>query len=216
METLMTPPRPMCPSCKVRLDKIRLSESGAKYGCDKCGKWFVSGQLAPADGDPPAVAGAPGNQLQPLEPPELHGLTKRSIILGLKSATLLEAVGELVPKALHGTGKAFSRSSEIADTLKKQAAGGASEFHKGLVFLHMRLDDLQEKRAAMGISADGLSPGSAVGDKVFVVALFLRPSREPGYDVPLWTRRKLCNERAVYKLRTAPDLDAVLRILRSI
>ncbi|MBI4375121.1 MAG: hypothetical protein HY549_01600 [Elusimicrobia bacterium] len=137
-----------------------------------------------------------------------------SVVLELKSRGLAQAVDELVPKALQGT-KVFLKSAQIAKNLQGNLGYGAVEFRRGLAFLHAKVDELSEPRASLGISQDGLDPGVRAQERVFVVVLFLKPPRDPGFEVPLWARRKLCNERTIYRLRTAPDLDAVLHILRS-
>lgn len=202
----------VCPTCRSRPNKIRLSPSGSQYGCGKCGKWFGPGggeaREEPATDPPPREA-----EDERGEPADgTYGLTKVSIALGLKARALPEAVDELVPKALQGT-KAFLKSAEIAKALKENMGYGAVEFRRGLAFLHHRVDALSEPRASLGIARDGLDPGIRVQERIFVVALFLKPARDPGFEVPLWARRKLCNENAIYKLRTAENLDAVLQVL---
>lgn len=174
---------------------MRLTPAGSQYECGKCGKWFKAGEI------------------QPEPQPSPQGLTKMSVALGLKSRALSEAVDELVPKALQGT-RSFLRSAQIAKDLQRNLGNGAVEFCRGLAFLYMRLDGLAEPRASLGISRDGFEPSVCMQERVFVVILFLKPVRDPGPDIPLWARKKLCSEGTIYKLRTAPDLDSVLRILQ--
>lgn len=201
----------VCPACQSRPTKIRLSPAGSKYGCEKCGKWFGAGDGKPAD--EPATESPPVSRGGQDElPGGAYGLTKVSIVLGLKSRTLSEAVDEVVPKALHGT-KAFVKSAEIAAALKGNLGYGAVEFRRGLAFLHQGVEELDAPRASLGISRDGLDPGVRSQERIFVVALFLKPARALGFDIPLWARRKLSDERTIYKLRTAADLDAVLQAL---
>ncbi|MCX5794394.1 MAG: hypothetical protein NTY77_02715 [Elusimicrobia bacterium] len=136
-----------------------------------------------------------------------------SIILPLKSATLRDALDELVPKALHGAGDIILRSAKIAESLKKGLDLRSVEYHPGLAFLHHRLRESVGQRVALGISPVGLQPEGDIENRIFVVALFLRPIREPGYDIPLWARRTMCNDKTIYQLRTAPDADTVLKVL---
>ncbi|MBI5244079.1 MAG: zf-TFIIB domain-containing protein [Elusimicrobia bacterium] len=205
------PLRSVCPICKTVLSKIRFSDMESEYGCEKCGKWFTSSDL-PQREDAPLRR---PRESRLASPPGLLGLTKISIILNLKSASLTEAVQELVPKALHGTGNAFLESAKIAGALGEGIADGRCvEFHKGLAFLHLRVDELRESRAAVGVSADGLSAGGNAQGRVFVAALFLKPRLESGGDVPHWARKKFSDERTIYRLRTASDLEAVFKLLQ--
>lgn len=214
MSTTMSKRNLVCPGCQSRPNKIRLSPAGPQYGCGRCGKWFGPGgsQTKEEPSSNPSSGQPEGEQGKPSE--DSSGFTKVSIALGLKSRTLLEAVDELVPKALHGT-KAFLKSAETAKALKANLGYGAVEFRHGLAFLHHRSEEFAESRASLGISRDGLDPGVHIQQRIFVVALFLKPSRDPGFDIPLWARRKLCNERTTYRLRTATDLAVVLGILQS-
>jgi len=136
-----------------------------------------------------------------------------SIILPLKSATLRDAVDELVPRALHGAGDIILRSAKIAESLKKGLNLRSVEYHHGLAFLHHRLREAPGQRMALGISPDGLQPEGSAAGRIFVVALFLKPPREPGCDIPFWARKIMCNDRMIYKLRTAPDIPTVLKEL---
>jgi hypothetical protein len=117
-----------------------------------------------------------------------------------------------VPKALHGAGDAFLHSARIAESLKKGLTLQSVEYHHGLAFLHHRLKESPGPRMAMGISPNGLQPEAGGDARIFVVALFLRPTREPGYDIPLWARRTMCNDKMIYQLRTAPDIPAALKV----
>jgi hypothetical protein len=72
-----------------------------------------------------------------------------SIILPLKSATLRDAVDELVPKALHGAGDIILRSAKITESLKKGLNLRSVEYHHGLAFLHHRLRESRENRKCM-------------------------------------------------------------------
>jgi hypothetical protein len=148
-------------------------------------------------------------------PHGVQGSGKIRIILGLKSASLSEAVDELVLKALLGT-KNSPRSAQIAKDLRRNLGYGAVELRRGLAFIHQRVDKLTEPRASLGISREGLDPGVRLQEKIFVVVLFLKPAHDFGFDIPLWARKKFCSERTSAQLRTATDLDAVHRILLSI
>lgn len=211
MGPAVTNRRSLCPVCRSRLDRIRLSSTGSQYGCGKCGKWFRTDEIQ-ADRDALPAKTPPSAQAEPAS--DSHALTKASIILGLKSRALPEAVDELVPKALQGT-PTFLKSSEIAHALREDLGFDSVEFRRGLAYLHRSVDVLLEPRAALGISRDGLDPGARIRERVFVVALFLKPAREAGFAIPLWARRKLSNERTIFKLRKAADVDAVLQILQS-
>ncbi|MDD5629694.1 MAG: hypothetical protein PHU21_11555 [Elusimicrobia bacterium] len=140
-------------------------------------------------------------------------LSHNSIVLPLRSATLKDAVDELVPKALHGAGDIVRSSAKIAESLKKGLSLRSVEYHRGLAFLHHRLKEAPAARMALGIAPDGLEADGAPGGRVFVVALFLKPTREPGYDIPPWARKTMCSERMVYRLRTAADVGAALQAL---
>jgi hypothetical protein len=136
-----------------------------------------------------------------------------SILLPLRSTTLGESVDELVPKALHGAGDIILKSAKIAESLKKGLDFQSVEYHHGLAFLHHRLSKSPGPRMALGISPNGLHSSENSGARIFVVALFLRPLHEPGYDIPLWARRTMCSDKMIYQLRTASDISAVLHVL---
>lgn len=212
MTATMSKRQSVCPGCQTRPNRMRLTPAGSQYGCGKCNKWFEAGEIKPQDTTPASEPPPGESQAEP--PRGLQGLTKMSVILGMKSRALLDAVEELVPKALQGT-KAFLKSAQIAKNLQGSLGYGAVEFRRGLAFLHLRIEELAEPRASLGISRDGLDPGVRVQERVFVVVLFLKPARDPGFDIPLWARKKLCNERTIYKLRTATDLDAVFQVLQA-
>lgn len=195
----MTEQRRRCPECRTALDKVRWLESGSEYGCGSCGKWFTPDQLT-----------------QPVESLGIPGLSRMNVVLGLRATTLAGSVRELIPKALHGTGKAFLKSAEIAKSLGEGISEGSDvEFHQGMAFIHSRVEELHEARWALGVSADGLSHQGAAPARVSVVVLFLWPSRSNGCGVPHWARKKFCDERTIYRLRKAQDLAAVFQALRS-
>jgi hypothetical protein len=154
-----------------------------------------------------------GLRIPPADSKHDPRFSPNSIILPLKSATLREAVDELVPRALHGAGDIILRSAKIAESLKKGLSLRSVEYHRGLAFLHHRLRESPGQRMALGISPDGLQPEGDIENRIFVVALFLRPMREPGYDIPFWARKTMCNDKMIYQLRTAPDIPTVLQVL---
>ena len=194
--------RHLCPVCGKVLGLARVSSGGTKFGCRSCGNWFLSDVMQ-------------GEKSHPSQTESTHTpkFSPNSIILPLKSATLRDAVDELMPRALHGAGDIILRSAKIAESLKKGISLRSVEYHRGLAFLHHRLRESPGQRMAMGISPDGLQPEGSTDGRIFVVALFLKPTREPGYDIPLWARKIMCNDRMIYKLRTAPDIPAVLKEL---
>lgn len=202
----------LCPKCGTRPSRMRLTPAGSQYGCARCDVWLEAGEVRPRAVKPPPEPADGGVPPEPSD--EVPGLTKMSVILRLKSRALGPAVDELVPRALHGT-KAFLKCGAIAKDLRGSLGFGAVEFRRGLALLHARVEDLAEPRASLGISRDGLDPDAGVQERVFVVVLFLKPAREPGFDIPLWARRKLSNEHAIFKLRTADDLDVVFKVLRT-
>ncbi|MBI4424436.1 MAG: hypothetical protein HY554_11940 [Elusimicrobia bacterium] len=214
MERSHSRPRRSCPSCDGPLDKIGLSPSGSRIGCGKCGAWVAAPRTVGPDA-PPAAPRPEGEEDPSSSPVGLHGLTKASIVLGLRSGAVADAIDELVPRALYGLGSAFQSRVEIAKTLREGLeSGGRVELHRGLAFLHLRVAELPEERAALGISPDGLGSGLASPERVFVVCLFLKPPRGAG-SMPAWARRRLCDEKTIYRLRTASTVDAVIGILRS-
>jgi len=162
-----------------------------------------------------ADKGDPGRKPRPSQPgaAPAQRFSPNSIILPLQSATLRDAVDELMPKALHGAGDVFLKSAKIAESLKKSLGPRCVESHHGLVFIHHRLKDISGPRMALGISPTGLQPEGEGGTAVFVAALFLSPLHEQGGDIPLWAKKTMCDERMIYQLRTAPDLAAVLALL---
>jgi hypothetical protein len=192
----------LCPVCGKVLGLARWSSIGAEFGCRQCGNWFQSDVMR---GEGSRVPQAGSTQAPRFDP--------NSIILPLRSATLRDAVDELVPRALHGAGGIILRSAKIAESLKKGLNLRSVEYHHGLAFLHHRLRESPGPRMALGISRDGLQPEGSIETRIFVVALFLRPVREPGYDIPLWARRTMCNDKMIYQLRTAPDMATVLKVL---
>ena len=194
--------RHLCPVCGTVLGLARWSSAGTEFGCRQCGNWFQ-----------PDVMRGEGMRAPQAGATNAPRFSPHSIILPLKSATLSDAVAELVPRALRGAGDIFLRSAKIAESLKKGLNLRAVEYHHGLAFLHHRLRESPGQRMALGISPDGLQPEGNIETRIFVVALFLRPMREPGYDIPLWARRTMCNDKMIYQLRTAPDITAVLEVL---
>ncbi|MCX5795217.1 MAG: hypothetical protein NTY77_06980 [Elusimicrobia bacterium] len=192
----------LCPVCGKVLGLARLSSSGTEFGCRQCGNWFQSD-----------VMRDDGFRVSHAESTQAPRFSPNSIILPLKSATLRDAVDELVPRALHGAGDIFLRSARIAESLKKGIDLRAVEYHRGLAFLHHRLRESLGQRMALGISRNGLQPEGDIENRIFVVALFLRSTREPGYDIPIWARRTMCNDKMIYLLRTAPDVTTVLQVL---
>ncbi|MCR4296273.1 MAG: hypothetical protein NUW21_12115 [Elusimicrobia bacterium] len=134
--------------------------------------------------------------------------------MGLESGSLMEAVGELVSRALQGT-KAFHKRVQIAKDLRGNLGYGAVELRRGLAFIRQRVEKLAEPHAALGISRDGLDPEVRLQGRVFVVVLFLKPAQDFGFDIPLWAMKKFRAESTIRKLRTAPDPGAVSRILRA-
>jgi hypothetical protein len=190
-----------CPVCGGVLGLARWSDIGTEFGCGQCGNWFHSDVIR--DG---ADRSSPGESQNGAR------FSPSSILLPIKSVTLREAVDELVPKALHGTGDVFLHSAKIAESLKKGLDLQSVEYHHGLAFLHHRLRESSGHRMALGISPNGLQGEGGSESRIFVVALFLRSTREPGYDIPLWARRSMCNDKMIYQLRTAPDIPAVLKV----
>jgi hypothetical protein len=190
-----------CPVCGKVLGLARWSDVGTEFGCSQCGNWFQSDVIR----DKPAR----GPQAEAADVPRFNA---NSILLPLRSATLRDAVDELVPRALHGAGDIIRRSAKIAESLKQGLNLQSVEYHHGLAFLHHRLKESPGPRMAMGISPNGLQPEGGSDARIFVVALFLRPLREPGYDIPLWARRTMCNDKMIYQLRTAPDITWVLKV----
>lgn len=190
-----------CPVCGKVLGLARWSDVGTEFGCAQCGNWFHSDVIRDGAARLPQAAAAEGSRFGP-----------NSILLPLKAATLREAVDELVPKALHGAGDIILKSAKIAESLKKGLDLQSVEYHHGLALLHHRLRESTGPRMALGISPNGLQSEEDAGSRIFVVALFLRPAREPGYEIPLWARRTMCNDKVIYQLRTAPDIPAVLKV----
>ncbi|MFA5138988.1 MAG: hypothetical protein WC728_07135 [Elusimicrobiota bacterium] len=139
----------------------------------------------------------------------LSGLSRMSILIGLGPIDLAEAAKRLVPKALHGAGKVFSRSAEISKTLAQGIEDGSCiESHRGAALLHLRVEGLAEPRAALGISSEGMGP-----ERVYATALFLSPKGAAGSGIPHWARKKLFDEKTLYRLRTAADLESVCGVL---
>jgi mannitol/fructose-specific phosphotransferase system IIA component (Ntr-type) len=169
--------------------------------------------LRPEDQKAPAPSER-GRQWSAGKAADAVGLDPASILLGLGPITLGEAVDALVPKALHGAGKAFQRGPEIAADLRQAMRQSALEFHRGLALLHARVADLTERRLALGVSNEGIATGDAAQERVFAVLVSLIPAGRPGYDIPLWARKTLCSERTIYQLRKAQDAAEVLRILK--
>ncbi|MBI4678008.1 MAG: PTS sugar transporter subunit IIA [Elusimicrobia bacterium] len=192
-------PAALCPGCGLPLDKARLSDSVSTYGCSRCGKWF-----------PREDAGVPGPA------PGFKALAKTPIVIGLACASLADAAQILVPKALHGSGKVAAKSADIAEEVREGIKLSSLELREGLAFIHHRVAGISERRLALGISHDGIPTGSSIQERVYIVFLSLMPENRPGYEVPLWSRRKLCNQQTIYRLRKAPDVDTVLSILKGL
>jgi hypothetical protein len=190
----------LCPVCGKILGLARWSSEGTEFGCRQCGNWFQSDVMRAEAGRGPQT-----------EPGAVPRFGPNSIILPLRSATLRDAIDELVPKALHGAGDIILKSAKIAESLKKGLGVRSVEYHHGLAFLHHRLRESPGQRMALGIAPTGLQAEEGVEARIFVVALFLRPVREPGYEIPLWARRIMCNDKMIYQLRTAPDISAVVK-----
>lgn len=142
------------------------------------------------------------------------GMTKSSIVLGLKARFLADALVELVEAALHGAGAGFLKRSELTQRLQRRLDDESVELHHGVALVHLRCKELQETKSALGISRDGIEPFGMFPDRIFVVALFLHPRDHAGDCIPKCAREALTNEHVVYELRTARDQDAALRALQ--
>jgi hypothetical protein len=147
------------------------------------------------------------------EPASLSALRPDSIILPLNSTTLRGSLDELVPAALHGGGRFFLRSAEIADAIEGGGGLRGEAPHRGLAVLIQAVEGLPEPRLALGIAPHGLETEADDGGRAFVVLVLLRPATQGGDRVPAWVRRTFCSDRTLYKLRTAEDAASALRAL---
>ena len=192
----------LCPVCAGVLGLARWSSAGTEFGCRRCGNWFLSDVMRGEESQAPRAESAPVPRFSP-----------NSIILPLQSATLMGAVEELVPRALQGAEDISLRSAKVVECLQKGLHLRSVEYHQGLAFLHHRFREARGQRMALGISSIGLRPEKGVGNRIFVVALFLRPLGAPGYDIPLWARKSLCSDKMIGQLRTIPNVATALELL---
>ena len=152
----------------------------------------------------------------PAKPPEEQslpaGLMRHSIILRLKAKNLDEAIGELVPHALHGVGPIISRSQAITKLIQKHLKSSKLDMRLGAAFVSSRIPQLPSARVALGIAPDGLWHASPNREPLHIVFLSLLPKDYTGQEIPPWARRCLHDNKKVYQIRTAPDLEAVISI----
>lgn len=137
-----------------------------------------------------------------------------SVVLPLQSKTIPDSMDELVPRALHSSGKLFHKRSAIAEMLRETIRKGLAEYHDRVAILHLTVDGLRETRVALGIAPNGLEPAQPGGSPFFVVLLFLLSEGSEGPYLTSYERKKLCHEKTVYKLRTARDVDAAIQAIR--
>ncbi|PIU19488.1 MAG: hypothetical protein COT18_07280 [Elusimicrobia bacterium CG08_land_8_20_14_0_20_59_10] len=150
----------------------------------------------------------PGEQSLP------SGLTRSSIILGLKSKNLDGAVGELVTHALHGAGPIISKSQAITKLIQKRIKSSKLDPQSGVIFISSRIPQLPSARVALGIAPGGLQYPAPNREPIYTVFLSLLPKDYAGTETPVWARRCLGDKKKSYQIKTAPDMDAVLSIFK--
>ena len=199
----MAPHRPLCPICRRPLDRIRLSTSGTAYGCSSCDR--------PAESDPGIAEQAPDARVS--TPRGEVALERAGVVLNLRVSSLGEAIRALVPKALHGAGRAILKSEALAEELCQRVSARGAELRPGLAFVSSTMPLLAGRRVALGISPGGLRLETPPYDRIFVVALFLNPQKDDGAPPPRWAQRQFSKSQTIFKLRTAKSVDAVLKLL---
>jgi hypothetical protein len=162
----------------------------------------------PESSEPKIQEKQPGEQSLPA------GLTRPSIILGLKSKNLDGAIGELVPRALHGAGPIISKSQAITKLIQKRLKSSKLNPQSGIVFVSSRIPQLPSARVALGIAPGGLQYPPPNREPIYTVFLSLLPTDYTGPEMPVWARRCLGDKKKSYQIRTAPDLDAVISIFK--
>lgn len=141
-------------------------------------------------------------------------LTRSAIILDLKSQTLEEAIGELVPCALHGAGPIISKSKAITKLIQKRLKSSEPDLQSGVAFIPSRIPKLTSAKVALGVAPEGLRGTPPNREHVYAVFLSLLPEGYSGPEIPVWAKRRLSDKKKLYQLKTAPDLNTVLNILK--
>ncbi|MFH1724066.1 MAG: hypothetical protein ABII00_05525 [Elusimicrobiota bacterium] len=144
----------------------------------------------------------------------LWDIPASAIVLPLQSKNMFDAMDELVPRALHDSGKIFQNCDHIAKTIREALQSGFAEHFDRVAIIKQSVAGLKETRLAIGIAPDGIASTRQSQIPPFVLLLCLLAEDSLSHHISSYERRKFCDERTVYKLRTALDAKSVLRALK--
>lgn len=142
-------------------------------------------------------------------------LSKKAIVLDIKSTKKEDAIKELVDSLIEGGDIEKRHRNKLVEALMSREALGSTAIGQGVAIPHAKADCVEKLIAAFGISKKGVEFDSLDGEPAYIFFLLIAPQDSAGPHLKALARisRLLKDKYFRDGLRAAPDDKAIIKII---